>query len=84
MFTNHLFSIIFSVLRSALELGERAYLDPGSGSYLLQVLLAALLGSLFFLRTFWSRIVAYFRKGPAETESDAPEPPEDHDGPPQP
>ena len=30
-----------------------AYLDPGSGSYLLQIGLAALLGTLFAVKLFW-------------------------------
>jgi hypothetical protein len=39
-----------------------AYLDPGSGSFILQLLLAALVGSLFILKTYWKRIIAFFRK----------------------
>ena len=38
------------------------YLDPGSGSYLLQLLLAALLGALFVMRHSWRRITAFFGK----------------------
>lgn len=37
-----------------------AYLDPGSGSYLLQLLIAGLLGSAFLIRLFWGRIRAFF------------------------
>lgn len=39
-----------------------AYLDPGSGSYLLQLLLAALFGGLFAIRMSWGRIKAFFRR----------------------
>jgi hypothetical protein len=39
-----------------------AYLDPGSGSYLLQLLLAALFGGLFALRMSWGRVKSFFRK----------------------
>jgi hypothetical protein len=39
-----------------------AYLDPGSGSYLLQLALAALLGILLSLRLFWGRIKAFLRR----------------------
>jgi len=39
-----------------------AYLDPGSGSYLLQLLLAALFGGLFVLRMSWDRVKTFFRK----------------------
>ena len=37
-----------------------AYLDPGSGSMLLQLLVAGLLGAAFLLKTFWGRIKAFF------------------------
>ena len=33
-----------------------AYLDPGSGSYLLQLLLAGLLAASFAIKTFWKRV----------------------------
>ena len=39
-----------------------AYLDPGTGSYFIQIALAALVGSLFAIRLFWGRIKAFFRK----------------------
>jgi len=32
------------------------YLDPGSGSYLLQLLIAGALGALLAVRVYWSRI----------------------------
>jgi len=33
-----------------------AYIDPASGSYILQLLLASLLGALFTLKIFWKKI----------------------------
>ncbi len=33
-----------------------AYVDPGTGSYLLQLLVATFFGALFTLRVFWARI----------------------------
>lgn len=33
-----------------------AYVDPGSGSYLVQLLIAAVVGISFTLRAYWSRI----------------------------
>jgi hypothetical protein len=38
------------------------YLDPGSGSILLQILLAAILGIGVFVRAQWSRIKSWFGK----------------------
>ncbi|GMR11351.1 MAG: hypothetical protein BMS9Abin28_2181 [Anaerolineae bacterium] len=36
------------------------YLDPGSGSYLLQLLIASALGAAFAVRLYWTRIKRYF------------------------
>ena len=33
-----------------------AYVDPGTGSYLLQVLVAGFLGLLYALRLYWTRL----------------------------
>lgn len=33
-----------------------AYLDPGTGSYLIQISIAGLLGFLFAIRIFWRKI----------------------------
>ena len=38
------------------------YVDPGSGSYLIQALVAAAMGAAFFLKTFWWRIKMFFTK----------------------
>jgi len=45
-----------------------AYLDPGSGSFILQLLLAALVGGLFILKTYWKRIIGFFRKRGSQDE----------------
>ena len=37
-----------------------AYLDPGSGSYLLQLLLAGLLGMSFLIKNFWRNLKLFF------------------------
>ncbi len=38
-----------------------AYLDPGTGSYVLQLLLGTVLGGLFALGLFWRRVIAFIR-----------------------
>ena len=38
-----------------------AYLDPGSGSYIFQVILGVLLGALFLLKSYWKKIQSYIR-----------------------
>lgn len=39
-----------------------AYLDPGTGSYVLQILVGALLGGLFAIGIFWRRVLAFVRR----------------------
>ena len=43
-----------------------AYLDPGSGSFLLQLLLATLLGAGFAIKMYWKKITGWFKKEPKE------------------
>lgn len=51
-----------------------AYLDPGTGSYVLQMVLAALFGALFAVKLFWNKIKLFiknlFSKQLAEREND--------------
>lgn len=49
-----------------------AYIDPGSGSYLLQILVAGLLGASFAIKRFWGNIKSYFR-GSASVEDETSE-----------
>ncbi len=37
-----------------------AYLDPGTGAFLLQLLLGGLVGVAFGIKIFWRRIVPFF------------------------
>ncbi len=36
------------------------YLDPGSGSFILQILLAALLGGAYAVKVYWKKIKGWF------------------------
>ncbi|CAB1065081.1 hypothetical protein D1BOALGB6SA_9878 [Olavius sp. associated proteobacterium Delta 1] len=38
-----------------------AYLDPGTGSYMLQMVLAALFGALFAVKLFWNKIKLFLK-----------------------
>lgn len=49
--------LVFLVPQSAF-----AYLDPGTGSIILQAVIAAIAGSLFAIKTYWSRIRSFFAK----------------------
>ena len=38
------------------------YIDPGSGSYLVQVIIAAVLGVAFFFKNIWAYIKSFFTR----------------------
>jgi hypothetical protein len=40
----------------------RMYLDPGSGSFLLQILVATIAGAGIFLVTYWRKVSAFFAR----------------------
>ena len=51
------FSLFFLVIPDAY-----AYLDPGTGSMILQIVIATFISMLFTLKIFWKRIVAFLKK----------------------
>lgn len=55
----------FAILRlfRAMMAHTPAYMDPGSGSMLLQILLGGLAGVAVMLRLFWYRLKDMFRFG---------------------
>jgi hypothetical protein len=55
-------NVIMRTVMGEMSRRGNAYLDPGSGSYLLQLLLAGFVGALFFIRMSWDRIKGFFQK----------------------
>ena len=51
-------------------LAPPAYLDPGSGSIIIQLAIAAILGLGVLIRSQWSRIKQLFGKKNANTDTD--------------
>jgi hypothetical protein len=37
-----------------------AYLDPGTGSYIIQVMIGIIFGASYMVKVFWRRIVDFF------------------------
>tara|TARA_B110000902_G_scaffold240354_1_gene289778 strand:- start:3672 stop:3917 length:246 start_codon:yes stop_codon:yes gene_type:complete len=46
-----------------------AYLDPGSGSFIIQMIIAGVLGGFYALKLYWQRLVGFF-KGPNGVDED--------------
>jgi len=53
------FVIVSSILIASVS-DVYAYLDPGTGSYALQIIIAGIVSVLFSLKMFWQRIVNFF------------------------
>jgi len=49
----------------------QAYIDPGTGSYVIQLLIAAFIGISFSIKIFWKKIVRLFSK---KSRPDEPKP----------
>lgn len=62
--------IVTSIFCASIVPAAHAYLDPGTGSFILQTLIAALFGALFVLKSYWVRIKSWF-SGRSNTDSDA-------------
>lgn len=39
-----------------------AYIDPGTGAYIFQILIAGLLGAVFVIKTYWQKILAVMKR----------------------
>jgi hypothetical protein len=48
-----------------------AYLDPGTGSFLLQVLIGSLAGALYVCRLYWTKVKAFLSRRPPKGDPDA-------------
>jgi uncharacterized paraquat-inducible protein A len=55
--------MVFFILVAAMMISTDAcaYLDPGTGSYIFQVIIAMFIGSIFTLKIYWQKIKDFFR-----------------------
>jgi len=66
------FSVFLICAMLALSPKAYAYLDPGLGSFLLQMLVAGLVGVVVAVRGFWGNLRGFFgrfKKPPKENQS---------------
>jgi hypothetical protein len=70
------FQIYSSSVLAAPLLNGHLYLDPGSGSLIIQVVIATLLGLGFLIKSYWKKIINFFQRssereqGTEETSKD--------------
>lgn len=36
------------------------YIDPGTGSLIIQIVIGSLIGGFFLLKVFWGKVIAFF------------------------
>jgi hypothetical protein len=49
---------------------SQAYIDPGSGSYVLQLIVASFFAIVFTLKVFWRNIKAFFSGAGGKKQTD--------------
>lgn len=71
LYTVSLFTTAF-LFSSNLTSPAWAYLDPGTGSMILQVLLGGVAGAMVVGRLYWTKVKSFFGRadGAGETETD--------------
>ncbi|MBA7509039.1 hypothetical protein ES705_00976 [subsurface metagenome] len=47
-----------------------AYLDAGTGSYMIQIIIAIAVGGAFGIKIFWRRIYGFFKRLPSRSKED--------------
>jgi len=69
--TNFLFAVIFATALPFIFVSPAyAYLDPGTGSYFIQIFLAVSVSSLFAIKSFWKQILSLFTRSKQKNKSD--------------
>lgn len=61
-------SALVAVVYLAFPMPTYAYLDPGTGSFIFQLVIAGLAGAAFVARMYWDKIKAIFSKNTDEDE----------------
>lgn len=53
------FSLVF--LSTTFSQKAHAYLDPGTGSFVMQIIVSTLIGALFAVKLFWVKSITFFK-----------------------
>ena len=66
------FFFLLAIVFLIAPLSANAYIDPGTGSFIVQVIVATVLGAVFYFKFFWRKIRNFFKQkilGRKEDES---------------
>ncbi|MEE9213556.1 MAG: hypothetical protein V3U54_02015 [Thermodesulfobacteriota bacterium] len=64
---NILIYALVGILLSSYQ--ANAYIDPGSGSFIIQILIASAIGFVALLKIYWDKFISLFSKG-SDNKSD--------------
>lgn len=64
------FAVVLTVLTMLLTTPAWAYIDPGTGSFLVQGIIALVVGAGVAIKLYWRRIKAAITGKPVETDDD--------------
>jgi hypothetical protein len=72
-----LFGLVFAAVSDPGRMAH-AYLDPGTGSIILQMLLGGVAGAMVVGKLYWHQFMSFFRRAPAAKpfDNDSETPPE--------
>lgn len=62
--------IVLAIALVILPANAWAYIDPGTGSFVIQGIIAAIVGAGLFIKLFWRRIVARVTGKPMDDDLD--------------
>ncbi len=62
--------VVFALFHLLIPKNTYAYLDPGTGSFIIQMLIASIVGGLFILKLYFNKIKAFFKRRFSKGESD--------------
>jgi hypothetical protein len=62
--------IVFLCVLVLFPPSAHAYIDPGTGSYILQIVIAGIAAGAFAIKLFWRRIRALFSSNKTSEDSD--------------
>jgi len=61
---------VFATLFMLFPKSAFAYVDPGTGSYIFQILVGAIFGAAFAIKLYWKRIKSYFSNRSSKNQED--------------
>lgn len=67
------FDLLSLMIANLPWLRGQAYLDPGSGSFLIQLLIAGLVGLGFAIKASWGKIKRFFNRSGSKSENEKPD-----------